>query len=45
MLEIWNLVQDFSELRAPRAVATERSEAATKGLRVYKIRRLRGACV
>ena len=31
--------------RRPEAVAPEHSEGATKGLRVYKICRLRGACV
>ena len=31
--------------RRPEAVAHERSEGATKGLRVYKFRRLHGACV
>ena len=31
--------------RRPKAVAPERSEGVTKGLRVYKIRRLRGVCV
>ena len=31
--------------RRPKAVAPERSEDATKGLRVYKIHRLHGACI
>ena len=38
-------VYEFYKPEGPEAVALERSEGATKGLRVYKIRRLLGACV